>query len=269
MPIINGVTFYEAPDSCTLRGGVISPLEGTRILRCAWADRLRAVSALLGQIIIIRDAATGEDTRQVLFSPDTFPGWDNLEAIDFQMTPLGAISEDSADSSASYTWAVFTVQYKVPDYLQDADTGSNENAQQFYESETTDYESQYVLIPRGSVKIGGEKALDAQTEHLTITIRTFTKRDLATRPDFSTWLDTVNDAQFPPDTGAAAGCLRFAGAKLVKKVSATGQVRYDATIIFKERDQPWNYGIKPSDGTWAEITPNPFNLADYTQIAGL
>lgn len=268
MPIINGITFRERPDSCRLTGGQVNPLVGTRILDCAWNDREDAVTALMGKIVITRDSA-GNETRQTLFPPDTFPGWDNLEASDFSMEGVGPPSED-ADGGAAYTWARFTVTYKV---LFASDTSSSDgdsNAGQFYDTEQLDYESSFITIPGGAFTIGGEKALDMTAIPCTIVTHTFTKRDMASLPDnLSTWIDTVNDAQFPPETGAPAGCLRFAGAKATKKVNAAGAVRYDVQYVFKERFHSWNQAIKPSDGTWGDIDPDIFTPADYTQIAGL
>ena len=79
MPIINGVTFTEINGSCNVTGGQLTPMVGTRILDCDWDDRVDAVTALLGKIVVI------DGVRFTIFPPDTFPGWENLEASAIQL----------------------------------------------------------------------------------------------------------------------------------------------------------------------------------------
>jgi hypothetical protein len=265
MPTINGITFYEDNNSCKLSGGRDTPLTGRRILRCVWADRIKAVTALLGKISIYRDSS-GNETRQILFPPDTFPGWDNLEAAEFDIEPIGAPSEGD-DGGAAYLYARFTLAYKAPEYSQASDSGGDVNSGQFYETEQVDYESSFITVPGGTFTVGGKPALDVTAYPVTIINRTFTKRDLASIPDFSSWIDKVNKTTFPPTGGASAGTLRFAGAKSTKKINAAGLVRYDASYVFKERSIPWNWAFYMGGAATGEIEPNPFGEADFTLLA--
>ncbi|MBU2177778.1 MAG: hypothetical protein KJ556_22010 [Gammaproteobacteria bacterium] len=263
---INGVNFYEDNNSCRLSGGRDTPMVGHRILRCAWADRVRAVTALLGKIVIRRDA-DGSETREVLFPPDTFPGWDNLEAAEFDIEPIGAPSE-AVNGGADYTYARFTVDYKPVEYDQDASSDGNSNEGQFYDTEEIDYEDSYISVPGGTYTVGTTKSLDATLQVVPVAVRTYTKRNLASIPDFMDYVGKVNDDVFPPNriNPAAQACLMLKGAKTTRKVDAQGNVRYDVRFIFKERYQSWNAGIDPATGKWAAIAPVPFTEIDFRPL---
>lgn len=266
MPNINGVDFTELVGSCKLDASS-SGLNGVRILDCAWEDRKDAVEALLGKIVI------NNGVRNTILPPDQFPGWTNLEAESLSMDPIKLTGEDDIEGGAGYELARFTVNYKVLEYSQDSQDDGDSNAGQFYDTEQVDFEPSFVSVPGGTYTVGVSKALDITAIPVPLATRTFTKRDLATIPDFMEFVGKVNDSAFPPGrtSAASAGSLMFAGIKTTKKTNSEGLIRYDVQYVFKERYWSWNYAIDPKTGSWAPIVDNSgkplFSSIDFSLLA--
>lgn len=262
MPTINGVTFTELDGSCSLRASQ-DGMMGTRILDASWDDRVEAVTALLGKIVY-----TGT-TRTVLAPPDTFPGWENLEAYDLQMEGVKLTGEDS-EGGAGYSLARFTVQYKVPDAGQDSQSDGDNTAGQFFDTEQLDFESSYITIPGGGFRFDdATPVLDLSALPVNVINHTFTKRNLVALPtNLGTYLNCTNNAVF---NGAAVGTLLFAGAKSTKKVDARGKIAWDVTFNFKERiigeeRVGWNYFYNPASSKFEVVNPLPFPVANFNDL---
>ncbi len=103
------ISFEEVNDSPAEKIGTESGLTATRILKCAWGDRLDLSRQLLG--------FAHESAGQIIFTePHRYPHDTSIVALDISLSGFGATTASGDAEISAFLHAFLTVEYGPPLY---------------------------------------------------------------------------------------------------------------------------------------------------------
>jgi len=169
------ITYSEMEESPREEIGVESQ-SAVRVLKCAWADRLRLAAELVGYTQVM-----GLDT--IHFLPHQYPwsGLLHLYANDVDIKPFTNKMVGSNAYLAEYSEAVLTVTYKVPDYEMP------EENEETYVTESIEPATEFMTLSHKNLfwdENGAEPidATDAPSKLVRMTAWVYTMHKLTTLP---------------------------------------------------------------------------------------
>ncbi len=232
-----------------------------RKLVCRWTDRLDLVNRLLGY-------ATSTGGTTTVAQPLTYKGAPFLVCTHVEIEGTGMLGADS-DGDAAYPYARLRVIYDPSEFNNDGHETGNENL---------DFSSEVVALPMNGPSLywsNGDAVDPRAAPAIHFTTATFS-RTLYSQPTLPvnlifTLLDTVNQGPF---LGAAAGKVRFLGARTHRRFTATGAKNWDITLAFLyrsiEHNKSFRANLSGDAGGWQDIyldeslTQQPYPPADYS-----
>jgi hypothetical protein len=244
-----GVQCYEEPPQEKFgRHGS----EASRVIVCAWPDRVTLINTLLGGVTIVNNAPVNN-------APASYPDAPWLYCQDCELLDLIGPYNIGSQGMLGANMVRYRFIYKPLEALVDGQEIGAENL---------DVSSQFLTLQPGSLQWQSHQSpiLGAGTPGLHVTQATFTKevRSLPTLPSnvIFSLAGTVNDATF---LGADTGKLLFGGLHSTRRFIVGGTLNWDVTWILKFRSIPWNQAYRPPNGT-SGASFETFQLADGSAV---
>lgn len=206
-----------------------------------WAERiefLRVVSGLPEQITYPGGVSV---TRIV---PLKYPFYENVYAYNARARGTGSCSLGGDGLTATYDWAIITVNFKTYPYKLDGDqamiTRQDDGGMEFVTRPGSAY-----IFPSDSLRINQDVGVPVPTNDFSLT---FHRLPFLDRALWQTLQGRVNTVDF---LGYPAGTIQYVGPSSTATVTIANQFSFEATHRFRFRWIPHNQIMRP-DGTGFE-----------------
>jgi hypothetical protein len=215
--------------------------EAVRTVVCNWSDRVTLINNTLGSSTIVGGTA-------VYVAPLQYPDAPWLYLHEIEPEGVG-VKSVGANGMVGYELCRMRLIYRPLDF-----TGGQEVGE-----ENLDFSGQVISYPGNEPSLFWNGDLSSPVDasanppiHFNTVNFTRVLRSAPALPVsvILSLVDTVNNATF---LGAAAGQLRFNGARSHRRFIPGGALNWDIAFGFTFRSQPWNNMFHPSTGTWDPV----------------